>query len=178
MVDNINLSYGHMVDYVNHMVLCRPTRCSAMPTPSAQDEVVDQLADLTHLFKSRLRQAVQQEGDGLAPMEAKVLMFFARHPGSTASDLVEHSGRDKAQVTRLVRLLVDRHLLLREPDPTDRRQQRLTPTAQGAALHRVLHRHRQRLGQTMVKGLAADELAQLSSLLRRLRDNLASGADH
>ncbi len=149
-----------------------------MPTPSAQDEVVDQLADLTHLFKSRLRQAVQQEGGGLAPMEAKVLMFFARHPGSTASDLVEHSGRDKAQVTRLVQLLVDRHLLLREPDPTDRRQQRLTPTAQGAALHRVLHRHRQRLGQAMVKGLAADELAQLSSLLCRLRSNLAPGADH
>ncbi len=148
----------------------------AMPTPPARDEVVDQLADLTHLFKSRLRQAVQQDGGGLAPMEAKVLMFFARHPGSTASDLVEHSGRDKAQVTRLVQLLVDRDLLQREPDPNDRRQQRLTPTAQGAALQRVLHRHRQRLGQSMVKGLAADELEQLSSLLRRLRDNLAPPA--
>ncbi len=148
----------------------------AMPTPPTRDEVVDQLADLTHLFKSRLRQAVQQDGGGLAPMEAKVLMFFARHPGSTASDLVEHSGRDKAQVTRLVQLLVDRDLLQREPDPHDRRQQRLTPTAQGAALQRVLHRHRQRLGQAMVKGLAADELEHLSSLLRRLRDNLTPPA--
>lgn len=149
----------------------------AMPTPPARDEVVDQLADLTHLFKSRLRQAVQQDGGGLAPMEAKVLMFFARHPGSTASDLVEHSGRDKAQVTRLVQLLVDRDLLQREPDPNDRRQQRLTPTAQGAALQRVLHRQRQRLGQAMVKGLGTDELDQLSSLLRRLQDNLKPPAD-
>ncbi|HIV70461.1 MAG TPA: MarR family winged helix-turn-helix transcriptional regulator [Candidatus Aquabacterium excrementipullorum] len=143
-----------------------------MPPPPARDEVVDQLADLTHLFKSRLRQAVQQEGEGLAPMEAKVLMFFTRRPGSTASDLALHSGRDKAQVTRLVQLLVDRGLLLREPDPADRRQQRLTPTAEGTALQRVLHRQRQKLGQTMVKGLSADELDQLSSLLRRLRDNL------
>lgn len=147
--------------------------------PSTRDEVIDQLADLTHLFKSRLRHAVQQgqlgqqDGAGLAPMEAKVLMFFARHPGATASDLALHSGRDKAQVTRLVQLLVDRGLLRREPDPADRRQQRLTPTAEGMALQRVLQRERQKLGQAMVKGLSGDELDQLSTLLHRLRDNLA-----
>lgn len=145
----------------------------AMSTPPAKDEIVDQLADLTHLFKSRLHQAVRHEGAGLAPMEAKVLMFFARRPGATASDLVEHSGRDKAQVTRLVQLLVDQGLLRREPDPADRRQLRITPTAEGTALQRVLHRQRQRLGQAMVKGLSLDELDQLSDLLRRLRGNLA-----
>lgn len=151
-----------------------PAMPAALP---ARDEVVDQLADLTHLFKSRLHQAVRQDGAGLAPMEAKVLMFFARRPGSTASDLVEHSGRDKAQVTRLVQLLVDRGLLLREPDPDDRRQQRLSPTAEGSALQRVLHRHRQRLGQRMVKGLSPQELDQLSGLLGRLHDNLTPPDD-
>lgn len=144
----------------------------ASPSKAPREEIVDQLADLTHLFKSQLHQAVRQEGAGLAPMEAKVLMFFARRPGSTASDLVEHSGRDKAQVTRLVQLLVDQGLLLREPDPSDRRQQRISPTAEGTALQRVLHRQRQRLGQAMVKGLSGDELAQLSGLLGRLRANL------
>lgn len=152
---------------------------SACPpkTPRApKEEIVDQLADLTHLFRSQLHQTIRQEGEGLAPMETKVLMFFARRPGSTASDLVEHSGRDKAQVTRLVQLLVDRGLLLREPDPADRRQQRISPTAEGTALQRVLHRQRQRLGQAMVKGLSSDELAQLSGLLGRLRANLVPSA--
>jgi hypothetical protein len=39
-------------------------------------------------------------------MEGKVLGFFARHPGATQRDLAQHSGRDKAQLARLIKSAV------------------------------------------------------------------------
>jgi DNA-binding MarR family transcriptional regulator len=44
-------------------------------------------------------------------MEGKVLGYFCRHPGNTQSDLAQHSGRDKAQLTRLIARLKEAGLL-------------------------------------------------------------------
>lgn len=145
---------------------------------SDDDDVLDHLQALMFQCKLHLRAALQDDTAGLAPMEARALAFFARHPGATQRDLVQHSGRDKAQITRLIKVLLDRGFLSSEADPEDRRCQRLQPTETGRAMQRALQKQRKRLAAEVVADLSAQEQAQLKALLQRMRARLERNASH
>jgi DNA-binding MarR family transcriptional regulator len=137
--------------------------------PNQTEDVIDQLHALMHLFKDRMRQALSVDGDGLGPTEARALRFFSHHPGSTQQDLVAHSGRDKAQITRIVQQLMERNLLAREPDPSDGRRFNLQLTKKGLALQEAMHTQRKKLAADMLRDLSKEERLQLGGLLERMR---------
>ncbi|MFT3717206.1 MarR family winged helix-turn-helix transcriptional regulator [Pseudorhodoferax sp.] len=153
------------VDKVNH----RPGQ------DPADDEVLELVHQVMHRFRARLFQALRQGPGALTHMESKVLGFFARRPGATQSDLIQHTGRDKAQLARLVKGLREAGLLDGEPDAQDRRSLRLRPTERGLALQRALHEQARRLQAEAVAGLSGEEQAQLLALLGRVRENLDAG---
>lgn len=134
------------------------------------DEVLDALQALMHAHRRHMHQALRAQDGGIGPMEARALGFVARHPGASASDLVAHSGRDKAQIARLLQQLQDRGLLARQADPDDGRRQRLVLTDSGRAAQRVMGRARGRFASTVTAVLSDAERAQLLALLRRLVD--------
>ena len=145
--------------------------------PSASD-VFEAIHSLMHLYRARRMRAPVGDAPELTHMEGKVLGFFARHPDATLSDLVAHSGRDKAQLTRLIRALRDRDLLEARADEADRRSTRLRLSASGEALSAGWHRVGADLAEEALEGLAAREREQLLALLDRVRANLdAAGKD-
>ena len=105
-------------------------------------------------------------------MEWRALGFFARRPGACARDLVEHSGRDKAQVARLVRLLIERGYLEASASPHDQRVQQLHLTAAGQHEARRMRALRERIDQRMLAGLNAQEKQRFSELLERMHASL------
>ena len=105
-------------------------------------------------------------------MEYKAMGFFARHPGATQGDLVTHSGRDKAQLARLLKGLRDKGLLDAEADADDRRITRLTLSAEGRRIFDSLHDLGVQAATTAMAGMNADQLAQLQALLLQIRQNL------
>ncbi|MDC3958986.1 MarR family winged helix-turn-helix transcriptional regulator [Polyangium jinanense] len=149
---------GRTVDNVNH-------------DPRDAD-VLESIHAIMHLFRARRHEAMREEHHDLSHMEGKVLGFFTRQPGSTLSDLVAHTGRDKGQLARLVAGLKERGLLEARTDEADRRSVRLEPTAEAQAIHQTMLRHARRLSEVAVSGLSADERRQLVSLLEKVRTNL------
>lgn len=132
------------------------------------DDVLDAVHALMHCYKRHMHQALREQHGGIGPMEARALAFVSRHPGSSASELVAHSGRDKAQIARLLQQLLDRGLLARQADPADGRRQLLALTDSGRAAQRVMARQRQRFASQISADLDSAEQAQLVALLRRL----------
>lgn len=141
-------------------------------TRNANTEVLDRLHGLMHGLRRHLQDAVREDGEGLGPMEARCLAYFMRHDGATQSDLVQHSGRDKAQIARIVKALHERGLLQSRPDPDDGRSQRVGVTAEGQALQRKMQQHRVRFEKAMMSGLSEADRATLLALLDRLQDNV------
>lgn len=136
-------------------------------------EIFDQLHTVLHLHRGRQpREAAAEDAVALTHMEAKALGFFGRNPGATQTDLVQRSGRDKAQIARLIASLKERGLIQASADAADRRTQRLALTEAGQALHRRLRRHAEQLAQAAVQDFSDAELSQLLALLTRLRANL------
>jgi DNA-binding MarR family transcriptional regulator len=147
------------------------------PAPSAQD-VFEAIHAIMHLYRARQMRAPAGLEPELTHMEGKVLGFFARHPGATLSDLVAHSGRDKAQLTRLIKGLRDKDFLVAQLDEVDRRLTRLRLSGTGEALHAQRHRIGAEAAALALEGVSEAERAKLLALLERVRANLdAAGAD-
>lgn len=144
---------------------------------SGAQEVLETIHAIMHLVRSRQHRSLRAAQHDLAHMDVKVLGYFARHPGATQSDLAAHSGRDKAQLTRLVRGLRERGLLDAEADASDRRSTRLRLSEAGRDLHAALHVDDGRLAEAAMAGMADDERAALQALLDQVRANLEAGQD-
>ena len=184
MVDNVNIM-REKVDKVNQLVpkASEPHgpmrhgpagvgRRGGPRAAAAGPDIAELLHALTHRMKRHLHHSVRALPEAPAPMEWRALGFFARHPGASARDLVAHAGRDKAQVARLVRALVERGLLAATPSPSDMRSQCLSLTEAGLAVHRQLAQARRRIDAALIAGLNAAEQSQLAALLARLHDSL------
>jgi DNA-binding MarR family transcriptional regulator len=149
------------VDNVNHV-----------DSPSATDEVIELVHVVMHQFRSRQFQALRDGAHDITHLESKVMSFFARHPGATLSDLVAHSGRDKAQLAKLVKGLRERDLLAAASDAADRRSVHLRLSAAGQAAQQAVRAEGRVLNEQALSGLSAREQAQLVDLLRRVKANL------
>lgn len=152
------------VDNVNH------TGSASRPSPA--DAVIELVHTVMHQFRSRQFQVLRDGAHDITHMESKVMGFFSHHPGATLSDLVAHSGRDKAQLARLVKGLRERALLVGEADAADRRNVQLRLSDAGRAVQRALHAEAHSLNTRAVEGLDAKEQAQLVDLLGRVKANL------
>ena len=142
------------------------------PNETSGELLFEQLHEVFSLFRSRLHERLRDEPSGVAGMETRVLRFFARYPGASQSDLVQHSRRDKGQIARLVKSLIERELLQRSPGVGNRGGLLLTPA--GQALQERLHRHHTELTGTIGAALDAQEHAQMTALLKRLQAVLGS----
>jgi len=140
----------------------------------AADEVFESIHTIMHLYRSQQYRTLRDGEHDLTHMESKVLGFFVRHPGATQSDLVQHSGRDKAQLARLIRSLRERGYLEARADEEDRRSVRLQVTATGLDIFKHLRQQGRHLATVAVQGLSDDERRQLVSILQRVRTNLES----
>jgi DNA-binding MarR family transcriptional regulator len=147
-------------DNVNH---CREQR---------QDAVLELVHTIMHQYKTRQFQALRDGQHELTHMEAKVLGYFSRHPGATQSDLSKHSGRDKAQLARLITALRERGLLQGEADAADRRNTRLSLTSAGHAIERAAQREAEILNEQAVRGMSAEQQQALQALLVQVKRNL------
>jgi DNA-binding MarR family transcriptional regulator len=140
------------------------------------DELLEVLHGLMHGLRAAQLQALRAGEQPLTPLEARVLGFFARHPGATQRELAEHSGRDKGQLARLVQSLRERGWLEASQGEHDRREVRHRLTERARGQHKSVLRERRRQMESALAGLDAGERAQLLLLLRRLQANLGATA--
>ncbi len=139
----------------------------------ADDGVLELIHSIMHQYRT-LKFQVLKEGElDLTHLEAKLLFFFSRHPGATQTDLVKYSGRDKAQLARLIKGLRERDLLRAEADAIDKRTTRLFVSQRGLALHQAVQQQSQQLREHVSAEFNPEEQVQLRKLLLRLQASLS-----
>lgn len=143
--------------------------------PLPESRVFEAIHEIMHLYRAQQYRSLRATSHELTHMENRALGYIARHPGATQRDLVQRSGRDKAQVTRLVQGLREKGLVEARADELDRRSTRLYLSADGGAVHAELHQHGQALAAQALAGLDEAERAQLETLLGRVQDGLRAG---
>lgn len=139
---------------------------------SYADELFASLHLLMHQYRNLQYQVLKESTEQISHMEHKALSYFLRHPGSTLSDLVQHSGRDKAQLTRLIKGLRDRGLLQAVAHQHDKRSTCLTLSEAAIAMLDRLQQQIQQVNLRAVGTLAANERQQLLQALDKIKHSL------
>ncbi len=97
-----------------------------------------------------------------------VLSQLARGPAPTQLTLAEAIGYDKTRLISLLDELEQRALILRAPDPHDRRARTITLTQAGARLHATTQRDIHAIEDELLHALDITERQALQAALTRL----------
>ncbi len=135
-----------------------------------RSETAEQLFNMFFLLKKRLvRHAARLVKHEFSPMQMHVLFTMLDRAAFTMTELARDVLISKQQLTPLVNKLVTAGLLLREPDPGDRRVVRVRISPAGSAF---LESHRQEaigIYEDMIACLDGDDLGRLSGSLAELQ---------
>jgi DNA-binding MarR family transcriptional regulator/N-acetylglutamate synthase-like GNAT family acetyltransferase len=99
------------------------------------------------------------------PLAAARLVFEIGPYGTTVRELRDRLGLDSGYLSRLLRTLQDRGLVVVEPDPDDMRRRRLALTPMGQSTYRQLDDRSERLAEGILKALSERQRDRLTTAL-------------
>jgi len=135
--------------------------------PPLSVDVFDTLHELLHLFRARMRKAMEAVHPELTFNEMRILMRTGRQPGITQRDLVEHSRADRAHMTRMLAQLQERGWLTRSTSGNDKRVRCLQLSEQGLQLFTLLRRLQEQVAAELLQDCPQSMQAQLLALLQQ-----------
>lgn len=133
-----------------------------------ENELIDLLRNAASLFQARMQNQVASIGDGLTGFQARLLNVIGRHDGISQLALASFMDRDKAQITRAVKDMEGRGLILRVAHESDWRIKSLTLTAKGRDMHARLNAIRHDLAVEMFSPLNDEEKNMLRQSLKKI----------
>ena len=89
-----------------------------------------EFSEIAQRFHRIITRNAELMSPGLLPGAYKVFTSIVRHGPVKASELADRMMLDKGQLSRMIGTLEERGLVVRTPDPTDRRAQLLEATAE------------------------------------------------
>jgi DNA-binding MarR family transcriptional regulator len=129
---------------------------------------------LSEVFWSVARQLRRRSLESLAewelnPSQARALGVLGRHGVMRLSELAEHLHIAARSTTEVVDALEQRGLLVRGPDPLDRRATLVSLTARGAQIEADIAAARTSGGETVFATLSEADRKRLKRILLALR---------
>lgn len=120
------------------------------------------LADRLRVSIGRLARRLRQQSlGGLTPSQASVISTLDVHGAMTMGRLAEHEGIAKPSVTGIVGRLVDKGLVEKREDPSDRRSSIVAITPEGSQLLEQRRRERTAYLARHIERLGDDDSAVL-----------------
>jgi len=110
---------------------------------------------------------------GITTQQA-TLLHNAASGGASPSQLMDAVGADTAGMTKLLDRLEAKGLIERRPNPNDRRSVVIEPTERGLALVPALSPLFGEVARQLFTGFSDEEVANLTSSLHRMGENLRS----
>lgn len=111
----------------------------------------------------------------LIPIEASIISFLYNNPGKdTAADIVQLRMLSKSNVSQAVESLIQKSLLLRSQDTTDRRKIHLLLTPEAEPITREIETVRKRFREKVFKGFSEEEQELFSHFNLRIAENIQS----
>jgi DNA-binding MarR family transcriptional regulator len=136
--------------------------------------VIETAFNLAHAIKRQLSGQLEAKNLSIAPMHIRVLKIIDKQKSCTAIDIAGFCRRDKAQITRLVKQLIEQGLVRKEPNPDDKRSQFLVLTSQGLALQESLLLFSEEMQKHITQGVNSEDLETFVRVAEQMTKNLAN----
>jgi DNA-binding MarR family transcriptional regulator len=124
------------------------------------------------LLVKRLQRNFRAAGYSITAEQWHVLINLWEQDGQTQQQLSEKTEKDKGNITRLVRGLEQRNILIRIPNPTDDRSKLVYLTSAGKACQKALIPIAQQTLDQAQKNIPASDIDACNAVLQNVIGNL------
>jgi DNA-binding MarR family transcriptional regulator len=129
---------------------------------------------LVHSLKRQMAEQIESLDYDIAPMHMRVMKIITKKSPCTSIDVAHYLNRDKAQVTRLINTLLAQSLLVKAPNPSDKRSHFLELTEAGQKVMACLADIDKQVLAAMAQGLSEEELDSFNATAEKMAKNLES----
>ncbi|MFT6924875.1 MAG: DNA-binding MarR family transcriptional regulator [Psychromonas sp.] len=137
------------------------------------DTIPDTVLSLSLAYRLAMRSALKANEIGLNLMHVKCLSFIKKHESCTANDIVNYFVKDKAQIARLIKEMIDKNWLKKIANPKDKRSQLLSLTEEGKLLGELISQTQNDVHQKMQENLTAQELQEFERVAKIISANIS-----
>lgn len=138
----------------------------------SDNKSLDNVFKLVHSLKRNLHDQIEELELEIVPMHVRVLKIITFTPNCTAVNIATYLDRDKAQVTRLLSSLVEQELIIKKPNPEDKRSQCLGLTESGEKIITKIRTIDNKIFKKMTAGISEEELEEFSRVTGLIVGNL------
>lgn len=164
------LQLGHLVDKVNYIsIVDKVNYYLGKNNMSLRDTIFG----LAQVYRGHIKEAVHANELGLNGMHVRCLHAIASHPDCTANDIVQRMDKDKAQIARLIKDMLDKGWIVKQASDHDKRSQILSLSVSGEQLQQHISRLEKEIEANLLCSLSAQEIAEFhrigGKMLARLK---------
>ncbi|WED28872.1 MarR family transcriptional regulator [Vibrio sp. DW001] len=138
----------------------------------SNDSISDTIFNMVHLCRLTMRSTLKASEIGLNSMHIRCLTFIEKNESCTANDIVNFFSRDKAQIARLIKEMIDKDWLSKSANPEDKRSQLLVLTEGGKALMKLVSETQSNMHNKMQENLSEQELTEFRRVADIISRNL------
>lgn len=133
------------------------------------------LFDLLFLIQIRMKEIVQNADSELSPLQILVLRTLAEEGEMSLITLAHKIGRDKSQITRIIKDLEKKRILKKERSEQDRRSFNIKLNKGVKEKTALIIQKEHELVAEMLAGVSKTDRQKLEFLLERMQKNLNNG---
>ena len=136
------------------------------------NDILDALFKVMFTFKKTMRQNFSLLSSSLNMMHLRVLRIIDFRGQCMPLDISKELKRDKAQITRLLKELIDQQLIEKSVNPSDKRSSLLSLTAKGSAALQDLLQAEEQTILAFTQEISSSEQAQFVALVDKMTRSL------
>lgn len=135
-------------------------------------EINEALFNLIHTVRHRMTEKIKALGLDLSPMHLKSLKIISMIEECTGQKLTEFMGRDKAQINRLIKALVQEELVIKTENEHDGRSYVLSLSSRGEDVIKLFNDIESKVFTNMVRDVPPEEIEHFVQLASQFKNNL------
>lgn len=136
-------------------------------------ELSEALFSLLHTVRHTINQQVKVSTLDLSLMHLKSLKLISMIDECTGQKLTALMGRDKAQINRLIKELVNQELVIKTDNINDGRSQILSLSERGSDYIKKFNNIESQVISQMAQGIAVEDVENFIRLAKIFRNNLS-----
>ncbi len=133
------------------------------PSPKADQAAAELMEAMPAIMQFMRTEMRSQREPSLSVPQFRVLAFLSRHPNASLSEVADHIGITRASASAMVDRLVQRGLVDRQEDPSERRHIMLKLTLTGSDLLESMRNSTRQTIAGLLNKLTPEELNYISA---------------
>lgn len=136
-------------------------------------ELIDSIKDMRFIIQSYFKKQLKNNDLGITVEMLEVLMVLSRNNQINQKEIADRVRKNKANLTPIIHKLSLKGLLLRQEDPSDRRNNIIFLTDKGKKLCRVYNKMFEEFYANFLKDVDIQNLNKTITMLRTIGQHVA-----